>query len=348
LIFFSKLRRRLTTLGDRWLLPPAENPQLVEAVAQRVLHCELVLISQIQRSGGTVFSQLLDGHPKLWIFPGELHLGKPKEHWPRLLLWLPPAILFRMLVDHRCIEYARDGFKKSKLSTERLAFDYDVGLHCAAFCRACRQRRPRSQREILDIYFSTFFGSWRNFYAMGSEPKYFCAFTADLALHPSSVRGYLQDYPAGRLISIVRDPSTWSASAVSKGRTTPKFSTFQKAMDHWRKAARALGQNKLAAPERVLLLAFRDVIGRTEATMKLVSDELQITFDPAMLVPTFNREPIQSNSSFTTAKGKIDKAVLTRRPVESASEQDQAQFLELLKLCSDPGTSLHEHSRIAR
>ena len=35
----------------------------------------LVLISQIPRSGGTLLSQLFDGHPECHAHPGELEIG---------------------------------------------------------------------------------------------------------------------------------------------------------------------------------------------------------------------------------------------------------------------------------
>src|SRR5919198_369926 len=50
----------------------------------------LVLVSQIQRSGGTLLSQLFDGHPQCHAHPGELHIGWPrKRYWPPLDLERP-------------------------------------------------------------------------------------------------------------------------------------------------------------------------------------------------------------------------------------------------------------------
>src|SRR3954452_24833176 len=44
-----------------------------------------ILISQIQRSGGTLLNSLLDGHPELHVHPYELHIGYPtKPDWPAL------------------------------------------------------------------------------------------------------------------------------------------------------------------------------------------------------------------------------------------------------------------------
>ena len=192
---FQIARRKFGRMRDRWLLPPPRNPHLIETVGAAIHDSPLLLISQIQRSGGTLLSQLFDGHPGLKVFPGELHLAKPKYRWPRLLLWLPPEFTFRKLVDHRCIEYARKGYKKSKLATERIPFDYDVGLHCAAFCAAFRRLRPSTSRQVFDIYFSTFFAAWLNCRAGSGRPDFFCAFAADFAVRPRSVRRRASDRP---------------------------------------------------------------------------------------------------------------------------------------------------------
>ena len=46
----------------------------------------LALISQIQRSGGSMLSQLFDGHPEVHAHPHELKIGYPKKYnWPEII-----------------------------------------------------------------------------------------------------------------------------------------------------------------------------------------------------------------------------------------------------------------------
>ena len=60
----------------------------------------LVLITQIQRSGGTLLSQLLDGHPQVCAHPHELHIGKPmKWDWPMLNMRDSPETWFSCLYE---------------------------------------------------------------------------------------------------------------------------------------------------------------------------------------------------------------------------------------------------------
>lgn len=329
-------RRKLMILKDRWLLPPPRRPERIAEVASAIHHCPLVMISQIQRSGGTLLSQLFDGHPQVWVFPGELHLAKPKYTWPRIKLWLPPAIIFRQLVDHRCIEYARDGYKKSKLATERMAFDYDVGLHCAAFCMACERLKPATQRHLFDIFFSTFYASWEGFRGRGETPTLFCAFAADFAIHGDSVEAFFRDYPDGHLISVIRDPATWLASAINKQTSRRRFATEDKAIEHWRQSAQALRANKSRYPEQVDIVAFNDLIESTAPVMRALCGRLGVAYASVMATPTFNRDPIESNSSFAASKGVIDKDVLQRAPRQEGQPQDEALYADLLRHRTSP------------
>ena len=331
--------RRMRVTRNRYFLPKIRNPHLVDMVSRNILPLDLVMVSQIQRSGGTLMSQLLDGHPDLWVFPGELHLAKPKDSWPRLRLWLPPAALFRQLVDHRCIEYAKIGYQKAILSNEKLPFDYDVGLHCAAFCRAVERDRPATQRQYLDIYFSTFFRSWLNHHGQGQRPKFFCAFAADFAIPDRTVNGFFADYPDGKLVSVLRHPASWTASALAKTTSRRKFATAAKAITHWRRSAQALIRNKTARPDNVLLIAFDDLIRRTDDTIRLVTDFIGISFTGSLLVPTFNNQPVQSNSSFSAVKGYVDKTVLDRSKDNPAEARDEALFGRALEHCSRPPQS---------
>jgi hypothetical protein len=49
----------------------------------KIIDKELVLIAQIQRSGGTLLSQLFDNHSELFNYPSELILTKPKWDWDK-------------------------------------------------------------------------------------------------------------------------------------------------------------------------------------------------------------------------------------------------------------------------
>ena len=58
----------------------------------------MVLVSQIQRSGGTLLSRLFDGHPACHAHPYELKIGH-KARWPKLELDAPES-WFAALYEH--------------------------------------------------------------------------------------------------------------------------------------------------------------------------------------------------------------------------------------------------------
>jgi hypothetical protein len=98
----------------------------------------LVLISQIQRSGGTLLSQLFDGHPQLHAHPHELKIGFPKKHiWPKLDMRDSPKLWFEALFEHDVITHfkgqAGDGFcrrcNKSHPSVHALKTNVFVRKH---------------------------------------------------------------------------------------------------------------------------------------------------------------------------------------------------------------------------
>src|SRR5262245_51395093 len=80
------------------------------AIAERLassfkpVTCPLVLVSQAERSGGSLFAQLFDGHSQLLAHPHELKIGYPdKGTWPPLDAATDLDKQFRMLFEHDVI-----------------------------------------------------------------------------------------------------------------------------------------------------------------------------------------------------------------------------------------------------
>ena len=60
----------------------------------------LLLVSQIQRSGGSLMAQLFDGHPELYAHPFEIHIGYPnKWNYPELSSTDSPQKWFEYLYE---------------------------------------------------------------------------------------------------------------------------------------------------------------------------------------------------------------------------------------------------------
>ncbi len=73
----------------------------------------LVLISQVQRSGGTLLSQLFDDHFQCHVHPGELHIGHPdKTRWRTVSPGKSPEEMFEGLYEKISHRYLREGYSK--------------------------------------------------------------------------------------------------------------------------------------------------------------------------------------------------------------------------------------------
>jgi hypothetical protein len=278
--------------------------RLAHAVAVRE---PLVLISQIQRSGGTLLSQLLDGHPECHAHPHELKIGHPRKWtWPELDLARPKG-WFNVLREKSARAHMQEGYGKENVADEVFPFVFSPRLQESIFEACVAARTIERERDVLDCYFTSYFNAWLDNHNLYNGPKrVVTGFTARLAMELPNVERFFEAYPDGTLISIVRDPRGWFASARTYASTRPgqsRYADLDDALGWWRVSAEAT----LAAAERfgegVLVLTYEQLVGETEATMSRVADTLGITMPPALLTPTFNGRPIMANSSFAIGGG---------------------------------------------
>src|SRR5574341_435505 len=124
----------------------------------------LILCSQIQRSGGTLLTDLLDGHPQCHTHPHELHIGCPDTAtWPDLKLEDDADTWFTMLFEKR----ARDSFwmdyqRRIRKTDEpdRFPFMFWPDLQRAIFEQCVSSKPVRSVRDIFDCYMTAYFHAW--------------------------------------------------------------------------------------------------------------------------------------------------------------------------------------------
>jgi hypothetical protein len=165
---------------------------------------------------------------------------------------------------------------------------------------------------------TSYFGAWLNNQNNGGEKKWVTAFTARLSMKRENVRAFFDVYPDGRLISIVRDPKNWYPSAA---RHRPHlYADIKAALDLWQRSAAAILWNKAQYGDRVCILRFEDLVGRTEAVVRHLADFLEISFDEILLTPTFNRIPIRANTSFEAKQHGIIDGTLKRHKSLSPQE----------------------------
>jgi hypothetical protein len=212
---------------------------------QRVEHLvpvrePLVLISQIQRSGGTLLSQLFDGHPE-HARPHEICIGKPdKWDWPPLDL-SGPDTWFATLHEPLIAEWVETGFVKDLTELRKgkdpdvFPFVFSLRLQRAIFERSVAG--ATSEREVLDAYFTSYFNAWLDNHNLCTGPKRaVVGFTPRLAMELGRVERFFGAYPDGLLVSIVRDPRGWYASA---RRHRKYYADLEQSIGLWRASTEA-------------------------------------------------------------------------------------------------------------
>jgi hypothetical protein len=294
----------------------------------------LVLISQIQRSGGTLLSQLLDGHPEVHAHPGELSIGKPKKwDWPPLDLERPET-WFDVLFEPQVDLYLRGGFLKEKpllgqLEPDVFPFLFSPRVQRAVFERCVAEWRPETERGVLDCYFTSYFNGWLDDQNLYSGPKkVVTAFTPRLAMEADRLERYLAAYPDGTFVSIVRDPRAWYASA---RKHRPHYEDVEEAMALWRQSAEAALYARVCHGDRVLLLTYEQLVEETEQTIRRVAERIGISWSPVLSTPTFNGRPTLANSTEPVER----RGVLPERATAYRSSLDNATVEAIERAAGD-------------
>ena len=336
------LRRQNEELRDALHLSHAESSQdpanfrHARRHSLGVVDQPLILVSQIQRSGGTLLSQLLDGHPECHAHPYELKWGRPaKWDWPLLDLGADATSQFEALDENWVNAFASVGLydkaegKSSILTRRKLGqqlgdgldpthpFVFDRALQVMLFRHLTVDLRPQQQRQLLDAYLTAFFGGWLDYQNQYHRPKrYVTAFTPRVQMHEESLGRFFADYPDGFLVSLIRHPAAWYASAIH--HTDPQYANRDNALRLWLDSTRATLAAADRCGDRVIVVLFEDLVAHTSRVMRLLCDRVGLTYGRTLTRPTFNGVPIASNSSFKRST-RVDSEVDQRyRSVLSA------------------------------
>ena len=284
----------------------------------------LVLISQIQRSGGTLLSRLLDMHPELHTHPHEIHIGYPhKSKWPVLDLNEPPSHWYAILYEQRATQHFLYGYykfgKAKGLEPQRRPFIIPPTIQRRLFLHCVQLLEPQTVRGVLDCYMTSYFNAWLDNHNLYFTPKkYVTGFTARMAVYPKSIQGFFDAYPDGRLISVLREPKSWFASArIHKPR---RWTCPMSASRDWLRSTEAILAYRRRYGNRVYLVSFESIIHHTEGIMRQLCNYLGINFEPCLLKPTFNGLSVRSNSSFPVTGLGIEREPAKRSTHLSPSD----------------------------
>jgi len=283
-----------------------------------------VLISQIQRSGGSLLSQLFDGHPEVHAHPHEFKIGYPKkDNWPPIELNDRPERWFEILFEETSIRLFEEGYRKERASKTTYPFIFLPALQKQIFLTYLKILPSCGLRDIFNAYMTSYFGAWLNNQNYSGQKRLVIGFTPRLSDHVQNMERFFEVYPDGRLISVLRNPQDWFPSAFRHNVKIKKdkYGEIRKALDQWCTSARAIVRNKSRYAERVCIIRFEDLVQDTDRIMRLLADFIRIEFDERLLTPTFNRNLIQANSSFDNCEPGIIRDTLGRHQALSLEEK---------------------------
>ncbi len=185
------------------------------------LSAPVILISQVERSGGTLLSQLFDGHPDIAAYPHELRFGfLDADVWPLPDTSLTADKLFLSLIDLKMRKLAKRGFRKGSTG-EAKKFLLSPHVQHAIFCRQIEREGANTSRDIFNHFFTGFFNSWLDYQGGPLDAKScITAFAPRLADDADNASRFFDCYPDGHLIQIIRSPETWLASAARHRHTS--------------------------------------------------------------------------------------------------------------------------------
>jgi len=290
----------------------------------RPVTCPLALISQIQRSGGSLLSQLFDGHPELHAHPHELKIGYPTKYtWPKLDLRDDPNRWLETLFEYSVLSHFKKGYKKEKKRDDAFLFLFLPSVQREIFLDYVGSIDSLRLRDVFDGYMTSYFGAWLNNQNSHGQKRFITAFTARLAMRNENMESFFEIYPDGRLISIIRDPKNWYPSAI---RHKPRICRgIRDGLELWKKSAQAMLRNKERYGDRVHILTFEDLITKTRSVMLYLAEVLEIKFEDILLIPTFNKYLIRANTSFEADQNGIINNTLQRYKTLT---REELEFIE--------------------
>ena len=196
-------------------------------------------------------------------------------------------------------------------------------------------------RDILNAYLTGLFNAWVNNHSLDDgEKRWVVAFAPRLAWGETRHR-FFSAYPDGHLISILRNPPSWLASARARG--IEEANNDERLITMWNRSTQEMIEAKEEDAARVSIVRFEDLVQDAAGAMRVLAGKLNIEFTELLTQPTFNSRPIGANSSYAVERkpgviaAPVDrhKAVLTADEQKRIATQCRELYAQALALVED-------------
>lgn len=297
----------------------------------------IALISQAPRSGGTLLRNLFDGHQQCHVHPYEWHFGPTRRfEWPTLRLDAGPEVWWTRVREEELARRFINGVRRNPTKYrgddkpprgEIYPLLLPPMLQRQIFLETIADLdEVKGDRDIINSYMTSLFNGWLNNQSLDeADKRWVVAFAPRLAWGESR-EAYFGAYPDGHLISVLRSPPSWLASA--RGRQIKGVENNERLIGMWNRSAEEMIEAKTERPENVSIVRFDDLVRNSEGVMRLLSKKMNLDYDDILTDPTFNSRPIGANSSFAvTNQGGVISAPVDRHK-EVLSDEDGALIAE--------------------
>jgi len=288
-----------------------------------------VFICGAARSGTTLLRDLLDGHPQLVVIPNESGFYRTVERE-----------LAAMRSDRHCSFLgarwtgrlaARPPFWLLGSSTRKRSPYVSFAREYAGWWQVSERRK---EAMITSWPLAAFALSYAQRLGAGRLPPDARKWVEKTPGNERCMARIWQDFPAAKVIQIVRRPEDVLASAK---HMTPHRWTNRRKLTHilgemapsYRIAAHS---RNILPEERYCLIKYEDLTADPAAVMALIARFLEIEFLPSLLQPTVAGRQALNNSSFAAARpdlhdvlDQIDRAVLSVAVARQAAKLGYAR-----------------------
>jgi hypothetical protein len=295
----------------------------------------LLLLSAMYENGGNTTHRLLDGHPRMFVYPFESQLGTrhvsdaisslfpAKYRWPVFELEASPAQDYHAIIDEECKVRART---REVSKFRHVPFDFDDEERKTKYLERVA-RSGRSRAKNVEAFFRSTFEAWKDHRRTGEEVLY-VGYSPVLVVDAETI---LEEIPGAHVLHVVRNP--WSAYADTKKRPVPL--SLPSYLFGWTVNQYHALHMRERCPDRFHLLRFEDLVEDRAGSLGRLCETLGVAASDSLRTPSFNGTALEEVYPWGTIRSATPEAnretALELDPKEREEVRRRAApYLELL------------------
>jgi hypothetical protein len=158
-------------------------------------------------------------------------------------------------------------------------------------------------RDVFDAYMTACFGAWLNYQNHSQHKKFVTGLAPGMVMLQENMEVFFDIFPDGRFIYLVANPQNWYSSALQA--EPGKYADVKWSVMRWKENLHSALWSKKRFADRTCLIKVEDLVNKPEPVMRHLAEFLGFLFDPILLIPTSNGEPISVDGSIKMAA--VDK-----------------------------------------